>query len=323
MKSEVPAERPHDRLVVVWRVTSHCNLSCGFCRYDRRQRLQRIAADERLVEAAGPRLSEYQRLGGQQVLVSWLGGEPYLWPPLRAMCHRFRHRYGLEVAVTTNGTALAAEKVRRHVVEDLAELTVSIDGLGATHDRLRRWSGGFESLRRSLSALAEEIARRGGGPLLRANVVLMRETVTQFGDLCRELARWGIGEVTFNSLGGADRPQFHRQHRLQRDDVELLASKLPSWRAELLRYGLRLRGGPSYVERIRATALGRQLSVEDCRVGDSFLFVTEAGIASPCSFTTGPYGVDLDTALIARFRGYEPVSACKDCHSTQVFAKFA
>src|SRR5438045_2705827 len=82
-------------------------------------------------------------------------------------------------------------------------------------------------------AMAGE-ARAMRSPLkLRVNVVLMRQNVAGFAKLCSELAAWGIAEITFNQLGGRDRPGFHPAHRLRLADVDVLEAQLPQIRIRL------------------------------------------------------------------------------------------
>jgi len=316
------------RLVVVCQVTEACNLGCAFCAYDRRLSRPRESADPgRLLRLAGA-LSERQRHTGQATLLSWLGGEPLLWPPLGALDAQCR-RLGLELGVTTNGTTLGSPAVRAHLLAHYAEVTVSVDGLGALHDGLRAWPGGFAFLRRTVGALAAEKRARGQGPLLRANVVLMRDTVRGLRALALELAAWGIEELTFNQLGGRDRPEFYPGHRLRADDVMHLRATLPALRAELAGHGLRLLGGGRYLDRMAATTAARPLGVADCGAGQRFLFVALDGRLSPCSFTTEALGIPMESVAppalaegFAAARVARRPLACDDCHSTQVFGKF-
>jgi AdoMet-dependent heme synthase len=320
-------------LVVVWRITQRCNLGCPFCAYDRRLARARRDAEPAEVLRFGAVLAEHQRATGQSVLVSWIGGEPLLWRPLGELTTEFTRTFGLAVSTTTNGTTLGAPEVRRHLLEHYAELTVSVDGIGAVHDRLRGWPGGFASLRRNVSALASEKRMAGGGPRLRANVVLMRDTVAGFERLCGELADWGIEEITFNQLGGNDRPEFFPAHRFLPEQVDGLAAELPGLRARLAAAGVQLDGGDGYLRRIHASARGKKLPVDDCHPGSHFLFISERGITAPCSFTAQGCGVPLrevDSAeallqLPGRFgeaRRRTCPTACEDCLSTQVFEKF-
>jgi MoaA/NifB/PqqE/SkfB family radical SAM enzyme len=321
-------------MIVVWRVTERCNLSCKFCGFDRQLARVRRDAKPEDVLAFGAVLAEYQRQTGDNVLVSWLGGEPLVWPPLTELAVVFRKRYGLRVSTTTNGTTLAWPAVRAHVLEHYAELTISVDGVGVFHDWVRGWPGGFASLRRNVLWLVQEKRRSACGPRLRANVVLMRDNVSQFEPLCAELAGWGIEEVTFNQLGGNDRPEFYPSHRLLSEQVEWLAAEWPGMKQRLAACGLELCGTPAYLDRIRATSRGQPLPVEDCRPGQWFLFIDETGRVAPCSFTARDCGVPLAEvtsvdalrqlpAHFAQARRGERLRPCADCHSTQVFEKFS
>lgn len=309
-----------ERLVVVWRVTERCNLACRFCKYDRDQEIPRRTGNPEKILRAGAILARHDR----PVHVSWLGGEPLLWEPLPDIARVFR-RLGLSLGVTTNGTPLEAPPMREHVMAEYDELTVSVDGLAARHDALRGWRGGFDRILRLFCWFGAEKQRRGAGPLLRVNTVLMRDNFDEFPALCRALARAGVEEVTFNQLGGRDRPEFHREHHLLPEQATRLAHELPRWRAEL---GLRLSGSQSYAARIVATTSGERLPVVDCRPGEQVLFMDEDGVASPCSFTTAAYGAPLQgvVELRARFAAQQRarrLAACDDCHSTQVCGKFA
>ena len=320
-------------MIVVWRVTQSCNLSCPFCGFDRRLDRVRRDADVETVARFGAVLSEYQRATGDHVLVSWMGGEPLLWPPLRELTEHFTRRLGVRVSTTTNGTPLGSRVVRDHIVEHYSELTVSVDGIGTAHDDLRGWRGGFAHLRRVVPMLVAERQARGRGPLLRVNVVLLHDTVGDFERLCTELAGWGIDEITFNQLGGEDRPEFFPTHRLLPSDAEWLTANIPGIRKRLASLGVRLGGGKGYLRRLLATASGQRVPVGDCGPGERFLFIDELARVAPCSFSTRDYGIPLDQIdtwqslqqLPRRFsamRAASRAACCDDCHSTHVFEKF-
>jgi MoaA/NifB/PqqE/SkfB family radical SAM enzyme len=295
---------------------------------------ERRDADPGSIRAFGAVLGEYQRLTGDSVLVSWLGGEPLLWPPLADLTRTLRSEHRLRISTTTNGTCLDSAETRRHILENYAELTVSVDAEGSLHDELRGWAGGFTSLERNFKALAEEKRATAQGPILKANVVLMRQTLVGFADLCLRLAGWGVEEVTFNQLGGNDRPEFYPEHRLLPDQADWLAAELPRLQPRLALRGLRLHGTGGYARRIQATAQSVRLPVDECLPGQTFLFIDEAGQIAPCSFTAAGYGVPLaDIRSVAELRQLplrfsaarqrRRLAACEDCHSTQFFEKFA
>ena len=330
--------KSEERLVVVWRITQACDLGCDYCGYSRALKQRRAQADPRAVLAWGRVLSEYAARAGRDVLVSWLGGEPLSWSPLLDVSRAFRQDYGLSLSVTTNGTALSSEHVRQRLIADFAEVTVSLDGPPAMHDRLRQSPGLHRRLRDNIGRLRDLIRREGSGPRLRLNTVLMRDNVYEFEALCQTAAAWGIEALTFNGLGGRDRPDFYPEHRLLPEQVAWLRQALPGIRERAAAQGLTICGSERYLDRVAASAAGRALPVSAepgnaCRVGVSFLFVDEQGRVSPCSYTSEVYGrtlAELGTpkavsSLPERWaleRQRQPAAACADCPSTQVFGKF-
>lgn len=320
-------------LVLVWRITEVCDLACPFCAYSRDLRRSRAAANPDGVLRFGVLLGEYARAYRRSILVSWLGGEPLLWKPLLGLSHTFKYEFGLRVSVTTNGTALDSEPVRRRIVEDFDQITVSVDGVGAVHDQCRGAPGLFAQLQDNVRRLWELKSILGRGPRIRVNTVLMRGTIHSFETLCRTMAEWGVEELTFNALGGRDRPEFYPDHGLRPEDVDWLCQALPGIRERAARLGLTLLGGDRYLDRLTAFAHNDRLPMTDCQPGQSFLFIDEGGFIAPCNYTVQGYGTHLSEirtaddlhCLSTRFaerKRAEMLAPCYDCPSTQVFGKF-
>jgi MoaA/NifB/PqqE/SkfB family radical SAM enzyme len=322
------------RLVVVWRITEACDLDCWFCEYARRRGGARASARVDDVLAFGASLGQYAASTTRDVLVSWLGGEPLLWPPLKRVDEVLREEYGLLLSATTNGTHLDAPGMLEHLVQHYAELTISVDGPAEMHDEGRGARGLHDRLRASVGALREGAARQGHGPLLRANMTLMRSNLPAFESTCHTLADWGIEEITFNALGGRPPGSRYPDERLRPSDLAWLRAALPGIRLRLAASGVTLRGSTQYIDRLAQQARGHPWPVRDCRPGQDFLFIDERGRAAPCAFTGEGYGVpiaELRTAadierLPQRYherRERSRLAACGDCLSTQVAGKFS
>jgi MoaA/NifB/PqqE/SkfB family radical SAM enzyme len=175
-------------LVIVWRVTEHCNLACPFCEYRRTLARPRVTAKPDEVLALGALLRDYQAQSQRRVLVSWLGGEPLLWSPLQHIAETFKYEYGLQLGVTTNGTHLDMDALQRHIISTYDQLTISIDGMGARHDQYRLLSGLFERLRCAITQLHQRKIQTGSSLLIRINTILMRDNIEEFPQLCETLA---------------------------------------------------------------------------------------------------------------------------------------
>jgi radical SAM protein with 4Fe4S-binding SPASM domain len=316
-------------MIILWRVSTTCNLACGFCAYDRRLRLPRRETEAAEVERFAGLLAEHRAASGEDVLLSWLGGEPLLWPGVLALSRRLRERHGLRVSVTTNGSTLHRPGAIEAVAAAFDEVTFSIDAPGELHERLRGWSGGWKRLEHGIAGLVA----LGDRPRLRVNTVLMRDTLEPFPALCERLADWGVDEITFNQLGGRDRPEFHAAQALRPADVAWLRATLPALVVHMAARGVRLCASEAYLERFEASAAGRTIAVDDCAPRRPTLFIDEHGRIAPCSFTVdhrplsvGEIRTAHDVAMLrerlAERHRAAPAAACRDCPSTQVFAKF-
>lgn len=321
------------KLVVVWRVYEPCNLGCQFCGYSREITRKRHVVSPEIILKFGKVLSNFQQKTGQQVLVSWLGGEPLLWKELSAISNVYHNEFGIQLGVTTNGTILDREHVRRLLTDLYSLVTVSIDGFGSFHDVQRGETGLFDKLKRYVTLLIQETAARNSPLRVRVNTILMRKNIHAFEAFCMEIASWGIQELTFNQLGGIDRPEFYPDNHLLPEQASWLAREMPGIQRNALTAGLKIFGSRQYLERITATSQGAALSIDNCNPGKHFLFINEENQVSPCNFTTEGYGIPLSQladvpALIhiaERFRYrqvYERAAACNNCMSTQVFEKF-
>lgn len=317
--------------VIVWRVTEACSLACGFCGYSRELNFRRDSADPQAMLAFGRVLADVQQQHAQPLLVSWLGGEPLLWSELPHLARRFSCEFGLSLGVTTSGHTLMEPVVRQELVAYYDQLTVSLDAIGPAHDALRGTPGLFASLQQSLADLRRE--DREQKLLRRVNTVLMRDTIGQFASFCERIADWQFHELTFNALGGNERPEFFRDHRLQPEQFARFIAELPDLRRRMALRGLQIRGGNHYLHRLAASTQNRQIAIDDCQPGRQFLFVDAQGRISPCSFTSLEYGIKItDIRTVDDFFALEPkfrelrnrsrVSACHDCHATHVYAKF-
>ena len=325
-----PSQRA-STLVVVVRVATDCSLGCQHCGFSRDLSFARREIDTSTLIKLGASLQSIQERSNRRVLVSWLGGEPLQWTAWRDMSARFKNNFGLALSVTTNGLSLASDSVRSFALSYFNEITISIDGLETHHDFMRGCPGMFQRLKSVVEKIRQE--REPGQNRLRVNTVLTEFNASSFPEFCRQMALWGFDELTFNALGGNDRPAFFAEHRLTVPQVEALSTELDRIRVECHDMGLGIRGGPGYVNRLLASVRGERIPIDDCKPGESFLFVDERGLVSPCSFTCGTLGIPVDQWIAEgadkssqKFLGIKRVvrpAACEDCLATNVFDKFS
>ena len=108
-------------------------------------------------------LEEYRRIldevkedfdiGRLQLCIT--GGEPLLRPDFFEILG-YAHRLGYRWGMTSNGTLITKEVAHRLADCGMRTISVSIDGLPETHDRLRGLSGGYDLAMRGIQNLIDE-----------------------------------------------------------------------------------------------------------------------------------------------------------------------
>lgn len=123
--------------VVVWTLTRRCNLSCRYC-YAGAANMP--FPDELTTDEALAVLDDLQCFGVRALILS--GGEPLLRRDCLLLASRAK-RIGLRVALSSGGTLLDERMVAAIAPLALDYIGISVDGIGATHDRIRGQEGAF------------------------------------------------------------------------------------------------------------------------------------------------------------------------------------
>ncbi len=184
-------------------VAQKCNLGCSYC-YAQQGDFGgpskqmpipvALAAVDRLFVEAEP---------GERVHLAFLGGEPLVArDTIRAATHRatgLAEASGVQVgfSITTNGTLLTiddADFFERHAFA----VSISLDGVGATHDRQRPFKGGRGSYARILERV-EPLLTRQSRMQVSARVTVTPRNLQLIGTLT-ELLALGFHSVGFSPM---------------------------------------------------------------------------------------------------------------------------
>ena len=125
--------------VVIWNLVRRCNLACKHC--------YSISADkdfpgELSTAEVHAVMDDLARFGVPVLILS--GGEPLLRPDIFAIARRAKEM-GFYVGLSSNGTLIGQENIGAIAGVGFDYVGVSLDGIGATHDRFRRKPGAFDA----------------------------------------------------------------------------------------------------------------------------------------------------------------------------------
>jgi radical SAM protein with 4Fe4S-binding SPASM domain len=121
----------------VWELTLKCNLACSHCG----SRAGDARPDELSTAEALDLVRQLAELGITEVTIE--GGEAFLRPDWLTIARAISDR-GMLCTMTTGGFGLSRETARRMKEAGIERVSVSVDGLEKTHDKIRGKPGSFK-----------------------------------------------------------------------------------------------------------------------------------------------------------------------------------
>jgi len=175
----VHAGEPHRPRYVVWEITLRCDQACRFCG----TRAGRPAHDELSTEEALDVVRQLKEMGTLELAMH--GGEAYLRSDWLTIVRAVRDA-GIDCTMVTGGRAIDAELARAAKEAGMHAVSISVDGLEATHDALRGLKGSRASALRTMSEL------RDAGVKIGCNTQLNQRNFRELPALAEELSRFPI-----------------------------------------------------------------------------------------------------------------------------------
>lgn len=206
--------RPAPGPVVIWNLVRRCNLTCKHC--------YSISADkdfpgELTTDEVFAVMDDLKSFRVPALILS--GGEPLLRPDIFDISRRAK-ALGFHVSLSSNGTLIDHGNIDAIADVGYDYVGVSLDGLGATHDRFRRKEGAFEA---SLAGIRLCLAR---GLKVGLRYTMTEDNAQDLLGLLDLMDREGIDKFYFSHLNYAGRGNKNRRddarHRTTRQAMDLL-----------------------------------------------------------------------------------------------------
>lgn len=134
------AIREHPLTAVFWECTLRCNLRCRHCGSD--CRVESAVKDMPLEDFLPALRSIARETDPHRVMINVTGGEPLVRNDLER-CGRAFYELGFPWGMVTNGQLLTPERYGRLLQSGLRAVTVSLDGIGETHEWMRGLPGSY------------------------------------------------------------------------------------------------------------------------------------------------------------------------------------
>ena len=133
--------REHPLTTLFWECTLRCNLACRHCGSD----CHKTAAFKDMpLEDLYPTLDSIAKAyDPHKVMIIVTGGEPLVRKDLER-CGRAFYERGFPWGMVTNAVGLTPERYRSLLESGLRSVTISLDGIGETHDWMRGMPGTYD-----------------------------------------------------------------------------------------------------------------------------------------------------------------------------------
>ena len=144
----------HQLNYLMWECTLRCNLMCKHCGSDCRKGMQQkdmpLADFLRVVDSITPHVNPHK------TMIVITGGEPLMRPDLE-ICGQELYKREYPWGFVSNGFAMTEERLDRLIAAGLRSVTISLDGLEASHNAMR---GHPESFKRAFAAVKMLVNRQ-------------------------------------------------------------------------------------------------------------------------------------------------------------------
>jgi Fe-coproporphyrin III synthase len=200
--------------VVIWNLIRRCNLTCKHC--------YSISADtnfpgELNTEQVYAVMDDLRDFRVPVLILS--GGEPLLRPDIYDIAKRAKAK-GFYVGLSSNGTLIDERNIDKIAECDFNYVGVSLDGLGATHDKFRRLDGAFVASLKGIR-LCRDLGLKIG-----VRFTMTQDNAHDLPGLLKLVEDEGIDRFYFSHLNYAGRGNKNRkddaQHQLTRWAMDLL-----------------------------------------------------------------------------------------------------
>ncbi len=186
-------------LYVVWELTLKCDLACKHCG----SRAGKVRPAELSLDEALEVVRQLEALGTREV--AFIGGEAYLYPQWLEVVKAVAAA-GIRASMTSGGRAINAPMAQAAAASGMSAISVSVDGLEASHDQLRGVKGSFAAAFRSLAHI------RDAGMVPYSNTQINRLNMDEVEGVANSLFDAGVKVWQVQLTGpmgrAADRPDW-------------------------------------------------------------------------------------------------------------------
>ncbi len=214
------------RPVVVWNCTRQCNLNCRHCY----ALADRQKSPQEMDTATGRKFIRDLADFGVPVLL-FSGGEPLLRQDTFELAG-LAQELGVRVVLSTNGTLITKEVASMLSNIGFAEIGISFDGIGVSHDYFRGKEGAYQEALNGIRACI------GAGLRVSLRLTIARHNYQQIPAIFRLIEAEGIDRACFYHLAYSGRGSSLKDEDITHSQTRAVVDQICEHTLDLYRRGL-------------------------------------------------------------------------------------
>ncbi len=241
-------------------ITNTCNMHCKHCMNNSGETLMQELKKEQMIEL----LIELHEQNISQLYIS--GGEPLLYNGIDEVLH-CASSFGMKTTLATNG--LEVEKHLSTIKSCVDKVSMSLDGIGETHDFFRGAPGSFDHLIKMMSLLKTQCIKT------KISTIIWKQNVEELDNIAALAKSMGMMKINFNILVPIGRANANFDIHIPTNEYHNIYEKV----SRLIdKYE-----DDSFIIEIKRS---HQLNIDSvaCPGGKTIVHINTHGKVSPCSW---------------------------------------
>lgn len=253
-------KRETDKFLAFIEITNSCNMKCKHCMNWSVKDSKEGFSKEEILKL----IDDLYKNKTEEIYIS--GGEPLLYPYIDEVI-LYANSLGIKVTLATN--ALEIPKHMDAIKKGVQLVSISLDGIGETHDKLRGVKGAFDNCVKILKLLKENNVKT------RISAMIWKENVEQLEDMIVLAKTSGVSKVNLAFLIPEGRAKTDNTIKLPtskyKEIVEIVDKLREKYKSD--DFDIELRRNRELDE-----------NSMDCPGGRNLMHINVNGKVSPCSW---------------------------------------
>lgn len=275
-------QRKSDKFLAFIEITNSCNMKCKHCMNWSVQNSNTGFEKNQILKL----INELYENNTEEIYIS--GGEPLLYPYIDEVI-LYANSLGIKVTLATN--ALEISNHLYAIKKGVQLVSISLDGIGETHDKFRGVDGAFENCVEMFKLLKKNNIKT------RISAMIWKENYEQLEDIISLAKECGVSKVNLAFLIPEGRAKNDDTIKMPIDKYKEIIDKVNNLKK-------RYKSDEFDIE-LRRTNILDEHSI-DCPGGKNLIHINVNGKVAPCSWIAK---IDKEN----RYSAYWPKSSISDC----------